>query len=89
MAVRKIRTVCSCVLRYIRCELPEDTIDVIVKVRTMWGTHILKEDRDNCTLRFRPWSMRMKPFKVLGTRLNRYVKRRETVATAAASVAPV
>ena len=91
MAVRQISTVCSFVLRYNRCELPEYTVDVIVKVRTMWDTHTLREDRDNCTLKFRLWSMRMKPFKALRARLNRYVKTRETVAAAvtAVSVAPV
>ena len=61
MAARQISTVCSFVLRYIRCDLPEDTVDVMVKVRTMWGTHMLKEDRDNYTLRFRPWSRRTRP----------------------------
>ena len=84
MTARQRSTVCNFVLRYIWCELPEDTVDVMVKVRTMWGTHMLKEDRDNCTLKFRPWSMRTKPFETLKQRLNRYVKRRWTVAAAAA-----
>ena len=51
---------------------------------------MLKEDRDNCTLKFRLCNVRLKPFEALRARLNRYVKRRETAATAtAASVAPV
>ena len=88
MAVRQISTVCSFVLEYVRFELPEDTM---VKVRTMWGIHRHKEERDNCTLKFRPWNMRTKPFEALKQRLNRYVKRGETVVTAAAAVtiAPV
>ena len=79
---------CSFVLGYVGCELPEDTIDVTVKVRTLWGTHTLTENRDNHTFKFRWWSMITKPFETLRARLNRYVKRRETVA-AAASVSPV
>ena len=81
MATRHISTVCSFVLAYVRCELPEDKVDVIVKVRTMLGTHTLK-DRDIHILKFRPWSI-----KALRARLTRYVERRPTVA-AAASVAP-
>ena len=47
MAARQIGTVCSFVLGYVRYELHEDTTDAIVKVRTMWGTHTLKENRHN------------------------------------------
>ena len=58
MTTRQISTACSFVLGYVWCELPEDTIDVMVKVRTMQGMHTLKEDRDNCTLKFRLWSVK-------------------------------
>ena len=75
MAMRQISTVCSFVLRYVRCELPEDTVDVMIKVRTMHGMHTLREDRDNHTLKFRPWSVRTKPFEALKARLNKYVRK--------------
>ena len=28
---------------YMICNLPEDTVDVMVKVRILWGTHTLEE----------------------------------------------
>ena len=88
MATRQISIVCSLVLRYVRCELPEDTVDIMVKVRTMKGMHILKEDRDNHTLNFRPWIVRTKPFEALRVRLNRYVKWEKLTTAATTSVAP-
>ena len=76
MAVRQINTVYSFIFGYVRCELPEYTVDVMVKVMTMWGTHTLKEGRENCTLKFKPWRVRTKLFETLKQRLNRYVKTR-------------
>ena len=72
---RQIGTVCNFILGYIKCELPEDTVDVLVKVRTMRGTHTLKEDWDCCTLQFRPWGVKTKPFEAMKVSLARYVKR--------------
>ena len=52
---RQINTVCNLVLGYVKCKLPEDTVDVHVIIRMLWGTHTLKEDRDCYTLKFKPW----------------------------------
>ena len=32
---RQINTTCNLIMGYIKCELPEDTVDVMVKVRTV------------------------------------------------------
>ena len=87
---RQINPVCDFMLGYMKCELPEDTVKVDIKIRTFRGIHTLKDNRDYCTLMFRPWGSQVKPFEVLKVKLSRYVKRRETIAAAAtASVAPI
>ena len=42
---RQINPVCNFMLGFVKCELPEDTVDIEVKIRTPQGTHTLKEDR--------------------------------------------
>ena len=86
---RQSSTVCNFVLWSMKCELPEDMVDVHVRIRTLWGTHTLKEDREYQALKFKPWGGKAKPFKALQSRLSRYINGRETVAAIpATSVAP-
>ena len=87
---RQINTVCNFVLEYVKCELPEDAVDAQVRIRMFLGTHTLKEDREYHNLKFKPWGGQVKPFNALKVGFPRYVKRRETVAAAAAtSVTPI
>ena len=87
---RQKNPICDFVLGYLRCELPEDTVDVQVRIRTFRGTHTLKEDREYHILKLRPWEVRSNPSKSLKLDLYRYMKRRETIAAAAATtVAPI
>ena len=73
-----------------KCELLEDMVDIEVKIRTLQGTHTLTEDREYCTLKLRPWGGQVKPFEAFKVELSRYIKRRETIATATtASVTPI
>ena len=37
------------------CDLPEDTILLVVKVKTKTGNHMLVEDTEKQTEKFRPW----------------------------------
>ena len=41
---RQINPVCDFMLGYLKSELPEDMVDVDVKIRTVRGIHTLKED---------------------------------------------
>ena len=72
---RQINTACNFLMSYVKCELPEDTVDVMVKVGTLWGTHTLKEDWENHSLKFRPWGAKTKPFEALEVRLFHFLKR--------------
>ena len=68
---RQINVVCNLTLEYIKCQLMEDMIDVHVKIRTLRGTHTLKEDWDYCSLKFKPWGAKAKLFKTLQVRLSK------------------
>ena len=67
---RQIGSSCNFILGYNNCELSEDTIDVLVKIRTLWGIHTLKEDWEHCTLKLRPLAGKAKPIEVLNVRLS-------------------
>ena len=41
---RQINTVSNFILGYVKCELPEDSVDMMVKVSTLRGAHTMKED---------------------------------------------
>ena len=49
---RQINTLCNFTLGFIMCQLPEDTVDVQVRVRTHRGTHTLKKDCQYCSLQW-------------------------------------
>ena len=45
---------------FFTCDLPEDAVLLILKVKTQTGNHTLVEDMEKQTEKFRPWK---KPFK--------------------------
>ena len=40
---------------FFSCDLPEDTVLLILKVKTKMGNHILVEDTEKWTEKFCPW----------------------------------
>ena len=40
---------------FFTCDLPEDTVLLVVKVKTKTGNHTLVEDMETWTEKFRPW----------------------------------
>ena len=85
---RQINTMCNFVLGYVKCQLSEYTVDVHVRIRTLQGTHTLKEDWEYCALKFKPWGSKAKPFKALWEKLSQYIHGRESDAAAATPVTP-
>ena len=37
------------------CELPKDTVEIVLKVKTRWGKHTLIEDQHSRTEKFCLW----------------------------------
>ena len=52
---RSLNSRCNFENGFFTCDLPEDTILLVVKVKTKTGNHTLVEDTEKQTEKFRPW----------------------------------
>ena len=52
---RSLNSRCNFENGFFLCELPEDTVLLVVKVKTKTGNHTLVEDTEKWTEKFRPW----------------------------------
>ena len=52
---RSLNSRCNFKNGFFMCDLPEDTMLLVVKVKTKTGNHTLVEDREKQTEKFRPW----------------------------------
>ena len=60
---------CNLLTNRLVCELPEQTVDVLLKVRTKTGEHTFREDVYTCTLKYRRWNNELRPFRSLKRRV--------------------
>ena len=60
---------CDFLANQLICELPEQTMDVMLKVRTKTGEHTFREDIYTCTLKYRRWNNELRPFQSLKRRV--------------------
>ena len=51
---KQLNTSCD-LSRLLVCQLPEDVVEVELKVKTKWGKHTLIEDQHSRTERYYPW----------------------------------
>ena len=49
--------------------LPEQTMDVLLKIRTKTGEHTFQEDVYTCTLKYHRWNNQLRPFRSLKKRV--------------------
>ena len=54
---------------FFTCDLPEDTVLLVVKVKTKTGNHTLVEDTEKWTEKFRPWKKPTEDWKSSPRRL--------------------
>ena len=52
---RSLNSRCNFENGFFTCDLPEDAVLLVVKVKTKTGNHTLVEDTENWTEKFRPW----------------------------------
>ena len=57
---RSVNSRCDFKNGFFTCDLPEDTVLLILKVKTQTGNHTFVEDMENWTEKFRLWK---KPIK--------------------------
>ena len=53
---------CDFLTNQLMCELPEQMMDVMLKVRTRTGEHTFREDIYMHTLKYRRWNSELRPF---------------------------
>ena len=53
---------CNFLHGYFRCQLPTETVNVEVKVKTMQGIHTFRRDRTCQVIKCNPWSTRHCPY---------------------------
>ena len=56
---------CDFLEKCLVCELPEQTIDVLLKIRTKTGEHTFREYVYTHTLKYCRWNNQLKPFRSL------------------------
>ena len=52
-------------MNHLTCELPEHTMDMMLKVQTRTGEHTFREDVFMHTLKYRSWNNELRPFRSL------------------------
>ena len=62
------------------CDLPEHTMDVLLKVRTKAGEHTFREDIYTCMLKYRKWNNELRPFRSLKRRVANIFQKRDSLS---------
>ena len=68
---------CDLVLRFLRCALPEDTINVDIKVCTLKVIHTFKKNYKSQTSKCSPWGAEVQSYPALRKRMKEFMHRRQ------------
>ena len=66
---KEMNVTCNFLTNQLVCELPEQTMDVLLKVRMKTGEHTFREDVYTHTLKYRKWNNELRPFRSLKRRV--------------------
>ena len=65
---------CNFIHGYFRCLLPEDTVNMEVKVKTIRGIHTFRRDCTTHIIPCKPWSPRLHPYPLVVRRMQTYLQ---------------
>ena len=68
---KEMNVMCDFIQHNLTCILPENTMDVLLKVCTRLGEHTFREDVYTRTLKYRRWNNELRPFRSLKKRVAR------------------
>ena len=71
---------CNLLTKRLMCELPEQTMDVLMKIRTKTGEHTFREDVYTWTLKYQRWNNELKPFRSLKRRVTNIFWKRNSLS---------
>ena len=66
---KEMSIVCDFIQHNLHCVLPENTMDILLKVHTRSGEHTFREDIYTRTLKYRKWNNELRPFCSLKKRV--------------------
>ena len=69
---------CDFLAHNLTCVLPENTMDILLKVRTKSGEHTFREDIYMRTLKYRRWNNELRPFCSLKRRVANIFQKRNS-----------
>ena len=75
---KEMNVTCDFLKHNLTCVLPENTMDVLLKVRTRLGEHTFREDIYTKTLKYRMWNNELRPFHSLKKRVARMFHKRNS-----------
>ena len=64
----KLSMQCDLIFGIIKCTIPEDTVDVDLKVCTLRATHTYRKDRSTQNIKYSPWGTKVQPYPSLKRR---------------------
>ena len=65
---------CNFMHGYFRCQLPMETVDVEVEVKTIHGIHMFRRDRTSQVIKCNPWSTRLCTYPSLVWKMTAYLE---------------
>ena len=77
---KEIKVDCDFIEKSLICELPPQTLDVLLRIRTRSGEHTFREDVYTRSLKYRRWNNQMRPFRSLKKRVANIFRRRRSTS---------
>ena len=56
MMARQLNVTSNFNTGYLICNIPDNTVEIVVKIKTTFGKHTLVEGRERRTVKDRPWT---------------------------------
>ena len=82
---KEMNVSCDFVEKKLECMLPDNTMDVLLKVRTRSGEHTFREDVYTRTLKYRKWDNQLRPFHSLKRRVADIFRKRNSFSSSSRS----
>ena len=77
---KEMNVTCDFIEKWLVCELPEQMMDVLLKIRTKTGEQTFREDVYTHTLKYHRWNNQLKPFRSLKRRVANIFRERNSLS---------
>ena len=71
---------CNFIEKQLVCTLPNEMMDVLLKVHKKTGEHTFQEDVYTCTLKYRRWNNQLRPFRSLKKTVANIFRKRNSIS---------